>query len=105
MRLWRRPVGARTLWLAGGIGLIGLLLIGLTAALLRRSGSPAAPGRRDLFTPGTKLFVDPQSNARRQAEEWRATRPDDARQMDKIASGSQADWFGEWSGDIRQAVD
>ncbi len=52
-----------------------------------------------------KLFVDPFSNARRQVEAWRSTRPADAAEMEKIASRSQADWFGGWSGDIRSAVD
>jgi endoglucanase len=51
-----------------------------------------------------RLFVDPNSNARRQASAWRSTRPADAAQMDKIAAQPQADWFGEWSGDVRSAV-
>ncbi len=53
---------------------------------------------------GVKLFVDPYSAAKKQADAWRSTRPDDAAQLDKIAVQSQADWFGEWSGDIEAAV-
>ncbi|HEX6711765.1 MAG TPA: glycoside hydrolase family 6 protein [Thermoleophilaceae bacterium] len=53
---------------------------------------------------GAKWFVDPASNARRQADAWRLTRPADAAQMDKIAGQPQADWFGDWSGDIQPAV-
>jgi hypothetical protein len=53
---------------------------------------------------GAKLWVDPNSNARRQADAWRATRPAEAAAMDLIADGSQADWFGDWSGDVRSAV-
>ncbi len=54
---------------------------------------------------GTKFYLDPNSNARRQAEEWRATRPEDAAMMDKIASQPQADWFGSWNKDIELDVD
>lgn len=62
-----------------------------------------APGS-DVFE-GTGLYVDPSSDARRQADAWRSSRPEDARQMDKIAAGSDADWFGDWNGDVRAAVD
>jgi endoglucanase len=51
-----------------------------------------------------KLYVDPYSNAKKTANGWRASRPADAAQMDKIASQPQADWFGGWLPDIYQAV-
>jgi endoglucanase len=51
-----------------------------------------------------KWFLDPNSNARRQASAWRASRPADAAQMDKIAGQPQADWFGDWSGDVQTTV-
>jgi hypothetical protein len=53
---------------------------------------------------GAKWFLDPDSNARRQAAAWRLSRPADAAQMDKIAGQPQADWFGDWSGDVQAAV-
>jgi endoglucanase len=53
---------------------------------------------------GAKWFIDPNSNARKQADSWRSARPADAAQMDKIAGRPQADWFGDWSGDIRSVV-
>ena len=53
---------------------------------------------------GAKWFVDPYSNARKQADAWRLSRPADAAQMDKIAGQAQADWFGDWSGPIQTAV-
>jgi hypothetical protein len=53
---------------------------------------------------GAKWFIDPNSNARKQADAWRLSRPADAAQMDKIAGQPQADWFGDWSGDIQSAV-
>ncbi|HEX6459627.1 MAG TPA: glycoside hydrolase family 6 protein [Thermoleophilaceae bacterium] len=53
---------------------------------------------------GAKWYIDPNSNAARQAAAWRSTRPADASEMDKIAGQPQADWFGDWSGDITSAV-
>jgi endoglucanase len=63
---------------------------------------PPAPGGNPFA--GAKFFIDPYSNARRQADEWRYSRPADAAQMEKLAGQPQADWFGEWSGAIRTAV-
>jgi endoglucanase len=53
---------------------------------------------------GAKWYIDPNSNAKRQADAWRSSRPADAAQIDKIANQPQADWLGEWSGEIRSAV-
>lgn len=53
---------------------------------------------------GSKLYIDPNSSAKKQVERWRASRPADAKQMEKVASNSHADWFGDWSGDIKSAV-
>jgi endoglucanase len=51
-----------------------------------------------------KLFVDPGSNARRQADSWRSSRPADARAVDVIAAQPQAFWIAEWSGNAKSAV-
>lgn len=53
---------------------------------------------------GTKLYVNPNSNAKRQADEWRTSRPADAALMDKIASGAQSFWLGGWYSDIALAT-
>lgn len=53
---------------------------------------------------GATFWVNPNSSARQTANSWRVSRPADAAQLDKIANGSQAQWFGEWSGDIFTAV-
>lgn len=78
--------------------MVGCLLLpgaGIGAGA-RASGNP--------FT-GARLFVDPSSNASRQVAEWRTSRPEDAQQMKKIASTSQADWFTGGSGRaLRQQV-
>ena len=53
---------------------------------------------------GATFYVDPSSKARRTADEWRATRPADAAQLDKIAAQPIARWFGNWNTDIRGDV-
>ena len=53
---------------------------------------------------GEKLFVDPASNARRQADQWRGKRPEDARALDVIAQQPQAFWINEWAGNPKSAV-
>jgi len=55
--------------------------------------------------PGAALYVDPSSQAKAQADAWRASRPLDAAKLDKIAERPQAFWLGGWSGDPRSAVD
>jgi len=61
-----------------------------------------APGPNPFV--GHKLFVDPDMHSAQQARAWRATRPDDAALMDKIASQPQAEWLGEWSGAVKLFV-
>jgi endoglucanase len=46
---------------------------------------------------GEKFYVDPDSAAKRQAAAWRATRPKDAAQIDKIASQPETYFFSEWT--------
>jgi endoglucanase len=54
---------------------------------------------------GRKLYVDPYSPAAQQAAAWRETRPQDAAELDEIATAPQAQWFGDWNADVAQAVD
>lgn len=53
---------------------------------------------------GLKWYVDPNTDAARQAASWRASRPADAAQMDKIAGQPQGGWFGDWNSDVAAAV-
>jgi endoglucanase len=53
---------------------------------------------------GRKLYVDPNSAAAKQAAAWRTTRPADAAEIDEIATAPQAQWFGDWNGDVAAAV-
>ena len=50
------------------------------------------------------FYVDPDSNAAKQAEEWRAERPEDANLMESIAGQPQADWFGDWTADPKNEI-
>jgi endoglucanase len=43
------------------------------------------------------FYIDQASKARKTADAWRATRPADAEQMEKIASEPMAKWFGSWT--------
>src|SRR5581483_5820819 len=44
------------------------------------------------------------SDAKRQADTWRRSRPQDAALMDRIARQPSARWFGEWIGNIQREV-
>ncbi len=65
----------------------------------------AAPAEAANPFIGRRLYVDPDSAAARQAAAWRASRPADAAQMDKIAGAPQAEWYGNWNSDVAAAVD
>ncbi len=62
--------------------------------------APAQPGP----LAGMRLYVDPESNAARQAAAWRTSHPADAAEMEKLALQPVADWFGDSSGPVRAAV-
>ncbi len=51
-----------------------------------------------------KLYVDPSSRARQQANAWRRSRPADAALMDKIADQPLARWIGSWNVNIGRDV-
>jgi endoglucanase len=70
------------------------LLIGM-AFLSGAQGNPLA---------GRRLYVDPNSNARRQADALRRSRPQDAALVEQIARQPTARWLGEWARDIGAEV-
>jgi endoglucanase len=83
------------------------VLIAATAAIALiaacSDGRSPASGAADPFA-GQRLYVDPASPARRQADAWRSSRPRDAALVERIASRPHADWFGDWLPDPRAAV-
>ncbi|MEP6990152.1 MAG: glycoside hydrolase family 6 protein [bacterium] len=64
-------------------------------ALLQASGNPLA---------GKRLYVDPNSAAKRQAETLRRSKPQDAALLAQIADQPVARWLGGWVGDIGREV-
>jgi Cellobiohydrolase A (1,4-beta-cellobiosidase A) len=54
---------------------------------------------------GKRLYVDPNSTARRQAETLRRSRPQDAALLAQIANQPVARWLGGWVSDIGREVD
>ena len=81
-----------------------LLTLALLASLSARAGSQtASQAFRNLFS-SARLYVDPTSAAKRQADAWRRSRPADAALMDKIAEQPIAQWVGGWNVDIGRDV-
>ncbi|MEX2154738.1 MAG: glycoside hydrolase family 6 protein [Gemmatimonadaceae bacterium] len=65
-------------------------------AFLQAVGSPFA---------GKTFWVDPNSEAKRQAETLRRSRPQDAALIMHIANQPVAKWLGDWARDISREVD
>src|SRR5215218_9443382 len=75
-------------------------LLALLAVLLEPlSGTGQNPLR------GRRLYVAPNTPARKQADQWARSRPQDAARMRRIADQPLAIWLGDWSPDIRREVD
>lgn len=75
-----------------------LLVAGILVVLMMQ-GQAANP------VAGKRLYVDPNSSAKRQAETLRRSRPQDAELVARIANQPVARWLGDWVRDIRREVD
>lgn len=53
---------------------------------------------------GLKLFVNPDSPSRRQAQAWKQSRPAEAALMERIAAQPIAQWIGDWSNPRRDVA-
>ena len=85
---------------------VPLALLGtLTAAV--SPGGRARPLPQGGANPlaGKRLYVDPNSTAKREAETLRRSRPQDAALLSQIADQPVARWLGGWVGDIGREVD
>jgi endoglucanase len=83
---------------------IAALALGAAVAAAGSPSATAAPGG-DPFA-GRHLYVDPSSAAAKAAADLRATHPQDADEVSKIAQQPQADWFGDWNpaSSVKQSV-
>ncbi len=65
--------------------------------------SPAATSvALESLRPGSKFYVDPNNDAKKQADAWRQARPADAALMDKMANVATARWLGDWNAKVEQ---
>lgn len=53
---------------------------------------------------GARFYLNPNSDAKRQADAWRASRPADARTIEKIAGQGESFWMGGWNADVKKDV-
>ncbi len=65
--------------------------------------TPVAPTLGNVLA-GISFYVNPNSNAKNQAAQWKDSRPTDAAFMQKIASEPDAKWIGNWNGDVYNDV-
>lgn len=52
-----------------------------------------------------RLYVDPRTPAKLQADAWRQSRPEDAAQLDKLSPHPVAIWFSGHESDVRVRAD
>jgi endoglucanase len=74
-----------------------------SAAASRTPKAAPRPGENPFA--GAAFYVDDHSSARKQADDWRGTRPADAAAIERIAGQPKADWFGDWNPNAELAVD
>lgn len=75
-----------------------ILLPGGAVLALQQTAQAANP------FAGKRLYVDPNSPARRQAETWKRSRPVDAALIQQIADQPTAKWFGDWVTNVGREV-
>src|SRR5207244_12215938 len=83
------------------------LVAAVSAALLATAGPARSQAKQQSNSnplAGRKLYIDPNSTARRQAETLRRSRPQAAALLDYIANRPVARWLGGWVNNIGQEV-
>jgi endoglucanase len=87
------------------MAIIGTLALLAVPVPTRAQSTPESGIDTNLNAANVEFFVDPNSSARQQADEWRSTRPDDADTIMKIAEHPQAEWVGDWTTEPETTVD
>ena len=84
---------------------IGALLTLTAAQAVVMPAAAAGDPPASSVLRGRKLYVDPQSAARKQVDAWRKSRPADAQLLEReIANQPTAVWIGDWTRDVRGEV-
>jgi endoglucanase len=71
-------------------------------AIAEAAGGNPVPASTVLAS--AKLYVNPNSPASKQSNDWAKSRPADAALMRYIAAQPTATWLGDWNSDIKDAV-
>ncbi|HYF12718.1 MAG TPA: glycoside hydrolase family 6 protein [Candidatus Paceibacterota bacterium] len=66
--------------------------------------TPAPKQEVRISSPNSVYYVNPNTNASRQADEWRSSRPQDAAMMDRLAAQPVGQWLGGWNADVEADV-
>lgn len=98
-----RPDESRSVMLASHASLVARLA--LQGMLLGAALPHDAPAQAGNPLAGKRLYVDPNSTAKKQMETLRRTRPQDAELLAQIADKPVARWLGDWVNDIGREVD
>jgi len=99
----RSRISKSSLQFAGVSCVVAIAATLVAATPVRAPAQTVSQAFINLFS-GAKLYVDPASQARRQADAWRKSRPADAALMDRIAAQPLAQWLGGWNLDIGRDV-
>lgn len=100
MKLQSRVALATLRWPSRMVSAAAITL--LVLLLASQALSTSAQARNPI--QGRRLYVDPNSPARRQEVAWRRSRPAEAALMRRIAEQPQASWIGGWTRDTRSEV-
>lgn len=93
-----KKMRARTSLYAASAAIVAAACQGdLTAAPVNPTDEPVTTVSSSNPLAAFTFYIDQASKARKTADSWRATRPTDAEQMEKIASQPMAKWFGSWN--------
>lgn len=83
------------------VGQVQTALTKVTASSVATASTPTVPAWQ---STGIKLYVNPDSRAAIQANEWRYSRPGDAAKMDVLAGQPTAMWLGNWNANVQSDV-
>lgn len=96
---WKNGVGSTTRWTGARRAVVFVVLaVPVVASAQARQQSSNNP------FAGRRLYVDPNTNAKRQAETLRRSRPQDAALIDRIANQPMAKWLNGWAKDVEREV-